>query len=126
MLTVRFENNSDCISIYKQISLNDEVSGTNFVMYDEQTPVAVFKMHIVLEDQPVAVIDRIFFKDGVEEGDKIFFKHAIFFKLIEGTPILIRIEGINEEFKKYGFVENNGNMEVISKEINLHYMCGKI
>lgn len=124
MLTVRFENNSEMVEIFKVFGIDNEPAGTNFVMYDEKTPVAYWQMHIEIDSEPVAVIDKIFFLEGVEEGDKKFFIHAIFFKLIEGTPIKIRVKGIDNSYKQYGFEEVNGNMEVYSKNINLHYMCG--
>ena len=124
MLTVRFENNSDAQEIYRILGVEGEPFGSNFVMYDEKTPVALWRMRIVVEDEPVGVIEKIFFADGVEEGDKTFFLHAMFFKLIEGAPIKLRIEGIKPEFEKFGFAAVNGNMEAYSSEINLHYMCG--
>lgn len=125
MLTVRFENNLGCKEIYKILGVSDEVSGTNFFMYDENNPVALFRMHFVTEGEIVGIIDKIHFLDSVEEGDRVFFKHAIFFKLIEGAPVKLRIIGIDREFEKYGFKEVNGNMEINTKDINLHYMCGK-
>ncbi|MCM1305904.1 MAG: hypothetical protein NC037_00205 [Bacteroides sp.] len=124
MLTVRFENNSDAREIYRALGVEGEPFGSNFVMYDEKTPVALWRMRIVIEDEPVGIIERIFFADGVDEGDKTFFLHAMFFKLIEGAPIRLRVEGEKPEFEKFGFEVVNGNMEAYSNEINLHYMCG--
>ena len=124
MLTVRFENNSDVKEIYRVLGVEGEPFGSNFVMYDEKTPVALWRMKIVIEDEPVGVIEKIFFLDSVEEGDRTFFKHAMFFKLIEGAPIKLRIEGVKPEFEKFGFKSVDGNMEAYSKDINLHYMCG--
>lgn len=126
MLTVRYETNQDCKKIYEILGVNEEVIGTNFIMYDVDAPVALFRIRLQNEEEPVAIIDKIHFLDSVEEGDKTFFIHAIFYKLIDGAPIKLRILGIKEEYKKFGFEEVNGNMEIISKDINLHYMCGKI
>ena len=124
MLTVRFENNNNMVQIFEVLCVKKIPCGTNFVMYDENNPVAYWQMHIELSPSPVAVIDEIFFKEDVEDGDKKFFVHAIFYKLIEGAPLQVRINGLHNELKKFGFVEINGNMEVYSKNINLHYMCG--
>lgn len=124
MLTVRFENAVEVARVYAILGVEGEPTGSNFVMYDEDTPVALWRMRITIEDEPVGLIERIVFADGVEEGDKTFFLHAMFFKLIEGAPIKLRIEGIKPEFEKFGFKITDGNMEAISKDINLHYMCG--
>ena len=124
MLTVRFESGEDLRRIYEILGVDGEPFGSNFVMYDEAEPVALWRMRIVLDGEPVGVIDDIIFLDSVEEGDRTFFLHAMFFKLIEGAPIKLRLEGVKPEFAKFGFEEVDGNMEAYSKEINLHYMCG--
>lgn len=124
MLTVRFEDIAAARGIYRVLGIEGEPHGSNFVMYDEETPVALWRMSIKLEEQPVGVIEDIVFADGVEEGDRLFFLHAMFFKLIEGTPLLLRIEGVKPEFAKFGFEERDGRMEVYSKDVNLHYACG--
>ena len=93
-------------------------------MYDEASPVALWRMQIAIEDEPVGVIEKIHFAPGVEEGDRTFFLHAMFFKLIEGAPVKLRIEGKREEFERFGFKEVGGNMEIYSRDVNLHYMCG--
>lgn len=93
-------------------------------MYDESSPVALWRMTVKVESEPVGVIDKIFFSDGVEDGDRTFFLHAMFFKLIEGAPLTLRIAGERREFEKFGFRYADGNMEVYSKDVNLHYMCG--
>lgn len=124
MLTVKFVNNSEAADIYRVLGVEGEPFGSNFVMYDEAAPVALWRMKIVLEDEPVGVIERIFFLDGVDSGDRTFFLHAMFFKLIDGAPIKLRVEGVRREFEKFGFKEVDGNMEAYSKDVNLHYMCG--
>ena len=124
MLTVRFESGSDLKRIYEILGVEGEPFGSNFVMYDEDTPVALWRMRITFEVEPVGLIDDIIFADGVDEGDRTFFLHATFFKLIEGAPIKLRIAGVKPEFEKFGFKEIDGNMEAYSKDVNLHYMCG--
>ena len=125
MLTVRFESGIDLRRIYGVLGVEGEPFGSNFVMYDEDTPVALWRMRITVEGEPIGLISDIIFVDGVEEDDKTFFLHAMFFKLIEGAPIRLRIAGIKPEFEKFGFEEKDGNMEAFSKDINLHYMCGR-
>lgn len=126
MLTVRFEDSVAASGIYKTLGVEGEPFGSNFVMYDEATPVALWRMKIELEDEPVGIIESIVFADGVEEGDKTFFLHAMFFKLIEGTPIKLRIPEVKPEFAKFGFEDKGGCMEVYSMNVNLHYGCGGI
>lgn len=124
MLTVRYENNTDMTAIYRALGVDGEPFGANFVMYDETVPVALWRMKILPESEPVGLIERIHFLDSVEEGDRTFFLHAMFFKLREGARIKLRIEGERREFEKFGFKSVDGNMEIYSDDINLHYMCG--
>lgn len=123
MLTVKYVEGSVATDIYRVLGIQEECSGANFVMYDEKEPVAVWRMKILFEEKPVGLVDRVFFKEGVEDGDKLFFVHAMFFKLIEGAPMTIRVLGTHNELERFGFKEVDGNMEVYSKDINLHYMC---
>lgn len=123
MLTVKYAEGSVATDIYKVLGMPEECTGANFVMYDEKEPVAVWRMKILFEEKPVGLVDRVFFKEGVEDGDKLFFVHAMFFKLIEGAPMTIRVCGAHNELERFGFKEVDGNMEVYSKDINLHYMC---
>lgn len=125
MLTVKFISANEAEEIYLALGLTEAPFGSNFVMYDEARPVALWRMEIDAEHEPTGVIEKIFFADGVDDGDKTFFLHAMFFKLIEGAPIKLRINGIKPEFEKFGFKAVHGNMEAYSKDINLHYMCGR-
>ncbi len=124
MLTVRYENCADAQKIYRAIGLDETSEGTNFVMYDEQTPVAVWRMRVLLENEPIGLIERVAFAEGVDIKDKLFFVHTVFFKLIDGAPIKLRFNGVRPELERFGFGAQNGNMEIISKNIDLHYMCG--
>ncbi len=124
MLTVRFVNYEDARAIYRTLGIAEEPFGSNFAMYDGETPVAVWRMTISAESEPVGVIDSIVFADGVEEGDRTFFLHAMFFKLIEGAPLVLRIPSVKREFERFGFEEKDGCMEVYSRDVNLHYACG--
>lgn len=123
MLTVKYAEGGVAKDIYRALGMQEDCDGANFVMYDEGDPVAVWRMKILFEEKPVGLVDRIVFKDGVEDGDKLFFVHAMFFKLIEGAPMTIRFCGVRHELERFGFEERDGNMEVYSKNINLHYMC---
>ncbi len=123
MLTVKYAEGSVATDIYKVLGLQEECVGANFVMYDEKEPVALWRMKILFEEKPIGLVDRVVFKDGVEDGDKLFFVHAMFFKLIEGAPMTIRVGGVHNELERFGFEVVDGNMEVYSKDINLHYMC---
>lgn len=122
MLTVRFE--TDLSAIYRTLGIEGEPFGSNFVMYDGDKPVALWRMKIVLEDMPVGVIESVRFLDTVDEDDRTFFMHAMFFKLSEGSPIRLRVEGERDEYRKFGFQPVDGNMEINSTDINLHYRCG--
>lgn len=125
MLTVRFENIDGVKDVYRALGVEGEPFGSNFVMYDGDKPAALWRMKIALEDEPVGIVEKVRFLDGVEEGDRLFFVHAMFFKLIEGAPIKLRFAGIIPELERFGFKRIGGNMEAYSNEINLHYMCGR-
>lgn len=122
MLTVRFE--TELSGIYRKLGVEGEPFGSNFVMYDGDEPVALWRMRILFEQEPVGLIESVRFLDTVDEGDRTFFMHAMFFKLIESAPIRLRVEGEKDEYRKFGFQLVDGNMEINSKDINLHYMCG--
>lgn len=124
MLTVKYAEDSVAKDIYRVLDIKNECSGANFVMYDEGEPVALWRMKILFEDKPIGLVDKVVFKEGVEDGDKLFFVHAMFFKLIEGAPMTIRVSGVHKELERFGFENVDGNMEIYSKNINLHYMCG--
>lgn len=124
MLTVKYENLLAAADIYRLLGLEEKPYGANFFMYDEDRPVALWRMRVVSEDEAVGVIEKIFFADGVDEEDKTFFMHAMFFKLIEGAPIRLRLPTVDKQFEKFGFEEKDGCMEAYSKDINLYYRCG--
>jgi len=124
MLTVKFLSVSEVAPIYNTLRVDGEPFGSNFVMYDETTPVALMRLTLKAEGgETVGVIENIVFADGVEEGDKTFFLHAMFFKFREGAPLRLRIPGERKEFEKFGFEFINGNMEINSNDINLYYNC---
>lgn len=126
MLTVRFENIGKKVEIlYEKLGLSQPPCGANFVMYDGNDSVALWRMQIIVENgQTVGVIDKIAFLPSVEIGDKTFFVHAMFFKLQEGAPMLLRINGEHKELERFGFEFDGKNMQIISSNINLHYSCG--
>ena len=123
MLTVRFETDEACEAAYKALGIREAPVGSNFVMYDEATPVALMRTHIRLDGSPTLCIDRLEFADGVEDGDKKFFLHAMFFKFREGTPIMIEAAA-DERLIPFGFEEKDGKMRLYSGEIDLYYNCG--
>ncbi len=123
MLTIKYLMLNEVAQEYGALGIKDEPIGANFVMYDDDVPVALWRMQVVKEDEWIADVDKVYFVDGVEIGDKIFFTHAMFFKLIDGAPIIVRFKGVHDGLKRFGFEEVDGNMIISSKNINLHYMC---
>ncbi len=123
MLTIKYLALNEVAQEYCALGIKDEPLGANFVMYDDDVPVALWRMQVIKEEEWIADVDKVYFVDGVEDGDKLFFTHAMFFKLIEGTPILVRFKGKREELSRFGFEEVDGNMIINSSKINLHYMC---
>ena len=123
MLTVTYLDLDAVSVIYKALGVEGEPLGANFVMYDGSAPVALWRMNVLFEEKPIGNIDKIVFADGVVEEDKLFFVHAMFFKLIDGAPLTLRVNGVHDSLKRFGFEEVGGNMEVFSKNIDLHYMC---
>ena len=125
MLTVKFAVGDELREAYEALSIAGEPRGSNFVMYDDLRPVALMRMRIIREAAPVCEIERIRYADGVDEDDKTFFLHTMFFKLLGGAPIKLRIEGTEDEFGKFGFEKKGEFMEIYSPKINLYYNCGE-
>ena len=123
MLTVRFETDDACAAAYGALGIEGTPVGSNFVMYDGDMPVALMRTRILTDGAPTLRIDLLEFKEGVEEGDKKFFLHAMFFKFREGTPIMIEAD-VDERLRPFGFEEKDGKMRLYSGEINLYYNCG--
>lgn len=123
MLTVKYRDGEEVEKDYCALCLKERTDGANFVMYDGDRPVALWRMKIVFEDEPVGLIDKVFFVDGLSEDDKLFFVHAMFFKLSEGAPVKLRVRGVREELRRFGFEEKNGDMQIYSRDIKLHYNC---
>ena len=123
MLTVRFETNEACVAAYRALGIEEDPVGSNFVMYDEATPVAIMRTHIRTSGDPTLCIDLLRFAKDVEEGDRKFFLHAMFFKFREGTPIMIEAD-VDERLRPFGFEEKEGKMRLYSGEIDLYYNCG--
>lgn len=123
MLTVRFGIGKACEEAYSALGIAERQSGADFVMYDGETPVAIMHTHIDVSSEPALHIDFVKYADGVEEGDKKFFLHAMFFKFREGAPILIQAAP-DDSLKPFGFEEVDGQMRLYSGEINLYYNCG--
>lgn len=125
MLTVRFiPEGEELDGICAELGLEEEPYGSNFIMFDEQTPVALWRMTVCIEDEPVGVIRQIYFKDGVDEDDRVFFLHVMMYKLRDGSPIKLRYSGDIERMKRFGFEDRGEYMEIYSGDINLYYNCG--
>ena len=124
MLTVRFEQEERAARAYEELGLSEPVRGANFVMYDGVAPAALMRMSVRAGEVPTATVDKILFKDGLDEGDKKFFLHAMFFKLREGSPIKLRLDFFDSDYLVFGFEERDGGMEIFSGDINLYYNCG--
>ena len=106
------------------LSLEGEPQGSNFVMYDEDAPVALMRTHIEFDAEPALVIDGVYFKNEVSAEDRKLFLHAMFFKLREGTPIMIKADD-SDELKPFGFEKSeDGRAQLFSGDINLYYNCG--
>lgn len=108
---------------YRALGLAEPPTGANFVMYDGADPVAVMCTHLSVHDEPALNIDLIRFADGLDDGDKKFFLHAMFFKFREGTPILIRACK-DDALRPFGFEDDGDMMRLYSGDIDLYYNCG--
>lgn len=127
MLTVKFlSGGQERLRALAALDIEGEPYGSDFVMYDGDAPVALWRMRIAFEDIPVGVIDRICFLDSVEEDDRVFFMHVMMFKLRDSSPLRLRYESGDEgeRLKKFGFVETDKGLEINSEDINLFYNCG--
>lgn len=120
MLTLAYaQENTVLTDAYDVLGIDLPPVGCNFLFLDDGKTVGLIR--IKFED--CAVVDLVRFADGVEIGDKIFFIHAIFYKLKIGAPVRLYVRGTHEELKPYGFVEDGEGMSVITSEINLHGNC---
>ncbi len=125
MLTVKFVTGEELEDVYKVLHVQGSPFGANFVMFEGEAPRAIVTLSVGVEECPVATIKRLQFADGIEEGDKLFFMHAIMFKLKEGSPVLIKADKGLEYLAKFGFEEGeDGMLQILSEDINLYYNCG--
>lgn len=124
MLTVKFIGSDYSDAPYAALKVERLENHSDFFMFDEDEPVAIFRIHISLEDEPVGVIDLVRFKDSVAEEDRIFFYHAMMFELREGCPIKLRMACEDKYLLKFGFEKVGENFEIYSRDINLYYNCG--
>ncbi len=121
MLTLCFESDIQRVeNAYKNLGVNDQVSGANFLFFDEKDVVGFMRIQI---DGHTAFCEKTFFLPTVEDGDKEFFVRVMFAKFQTIAPIIIRFDGIHPELKEFGFEEINGGMEILSNQINLHNKC---
>lgn len=121
MLTVKFEEKSDELKpLYDSLNLGLNVSGANFVFYDETQAVGLWRIKFSGNE---AVVDAIVFDKNVDKDDKNFFIRAMLYKLQLGAPVLLRIKGAHKEFEIFGFEETDDDMQIMTNEINLHKYC---
>lgn len=120
MLTLAYAQDVNSLTnAYALLGVEDSPVGCNFLFLDDGEVVGL--MRIKFED--CAVVDLVRFANGVEIGDKIFFIHAILYKLKIGAPVRLFVRGLHEELKPYGFVEDGDGMSIVTNEINLHGNC---
>lgn len=123
MLTVRFETKDACETAMRALGVEGKPEGANFVMYEDGAPKAIMRTHFEAEGEHALIIDFVKFADGVDEGDKKFFLHAMFFKFREGAPVLLRADA-DKMLEPFGFERKGDKFELYSGDINLYYNCG--
>ena len=120
MLTLKLVTDKNEISnLYKDFSIEDNANGVHFLFLDDEKPIGFIRF--ILKDN-YALIDRIYYVDGVEEGDKDFFLRSTLFKF-QDASILLKLEGDQKDFYKFGFVYEDGYTQIWSPNINLHGGC---
>lgn len=133
MLTVKFVFGDEADNIRKTLMPNkgeQDANCAHFALLDDGSPVGLWRMTVrVIDGEAVGEIIDVVFKDGVESGDKTFFRHAMMFELLEGERLTLRLgEALSDDefaaLKKFGFAPNGGRYEIDSKNINLYYGCG--
>ncbi len=121
MLTIKFETDKNTLeAIYANLEFCENVSGANFVFYDQNQAVGLWRLHFAGEN---ALTDKICFLKSVQDEDKNFFVRAMLFKFQTGAPILLRIKGVHKELAVFDFLEKDGNMQIMTDKINLHKCC---
>ena len=120
MLTLKLAIDLNEISeLYKDFGLEDTANGVHFLFLDDEKIVGFVRFII---EQNYALIDKIYYKDGVEEGDKDFFLRSTLFKF-QDASILLKLKGDQKDFYKFGFVYEDGYTQIWSPNINLHGGC---
>ena len=120
MLTLKLGIDLKEISeLYSNFGLEDAACGVHFLFLDDEKPVGFIRFIL---DQNSALIDKIYYKDDVEEGDKDFFLRSTLFKF-QDASILLKLKGDQKDFYKFGFVYEDGYTQIWSPNINLHGGC---
>ena len=107
-------------NIYNTLGLNDVPGGVLFLFLDDEKPVG-FARNFVQQDGS-ALIDKIYYVDGMSFGDKDFFLRSVLYKY-QGASMLLKLEGDHKELYKFGFVYEGGYTTIWSQNINLHGGC---
>ena len=120
MLTLKLAIDLNEISeLYKELGLEDTANGVHFLFLDDEKVVGFARFII---EQNYALIDKIYYKDDVEEGDKDFFLRSTLFKF-QDASILLKLKGDQKDFYKFGFVYEDGYTQIWSPNINLYGGC---
>lgn len=121
MLTLAYAQDYEYLQeTYSVLGIALPPVGCNFLYLDDGKAVGLIRLIFV---DGVATVDTVKFADGVEDGDKLFFIHATFYKLKIGAPVRLKFRGRHEELKPYGFEIDGEDTSVITSEINLHGNC---
>lgn len=121
MLTLKLvTNNEEAKSVYSALGLENNANGILFVFLDDEKVVGFARN--ILQADGSALLDEIYFVDGLEFGDKDFFLRSVLYKY-QGASVLLKLEGDHKELYKFGFVYENGYTSIWSKDINLHGGC---
>ena len=107
-------------NIYNSLGLDDASGGVLFLFQDDENPVGFARNFLQADGS--ALIDKIYYVDGVSFGDKDFFLRSVLYKY-QGASMVLKLEGDHKELYKFGFVYEDGYTSIWSQNINLHGGC---
>lgn len=107
-------------NIYNTLGLDDAPGGVLFLFQDDENPVGFARNFLQADGS--ALIDKIYYVDGVSFGDKDFFLRSVLYKY-QGASMVLKLEGDHKELYKFGFVYEDGYTSIWSQNINLHGGC---
>lgn len=120
MLQVIFSTDKTQLNkIYKKLLPNQKIEGANFLLIENEIPIGVCKIELS-NCATISEIEILEEKNSPKVMD--FFVRTILYKL-SFNKMLVKIESVDEKWKQFGFEEQDGQMVVLSSDIEFPSDC---